>query len=359
MTDITAVTDCDLAQRGRSMIDFEVGLRQNAGRTQAGIERVLADRGVTAETLPEDMEARHRRIEEALGDLPAYRVRSLVGDWSWRQHGKACEEAFEEVRDRVVPTLDALTEGGTTITRHPDVPAPRYWSEIWFHRTTGGWDASDYNGFVHGALVHRRYVARIFPGDVYAQRRRVLEELPHRDYRRILELGTSSGHYTVALSECFPEAHIVGVDLSPRMLEQAQRVGNALGQKWELHVLPGEATGFADESFDLVTSYAIHHELPPRIIKAWFEEAYRLLQPGGDLLMVDVPRYADLDRLAAWRFDWAAKWGGEPYWRAAAQLDFAEGARQAGFVDVRAHGIPPTGNPYLVYGHKPAEGANA
>jgi hypothetical protein len=34
-------------------------------------------------------------------------------------------------------------------------------------------------------------------------------------------------------------------------------------------------------------------------------------------------------------------------------LDLGEGARAAGFVDVRAGGIPPAGNPYFVYGRKP------
>ena len=40
----------------------------------------------------------------------------------------------------------------------------------------------------------------------------IAREAPRRDYRKILELGTSSGHYTVALSEVFPEAEIWGVD---------------------------------------------------------------------------------------------------------------------------------------------------
>lgn len=342
-----------LAQRGRALIDFEVSIRQVANRMQNALEQELARRGVTAETLPEGMDARHRLIEETLADWVPARTRALYGEWCALEHGRACEQAFDEVRDTIAPTLDALAGGATTIEEAPGFVPPSYWSEVWFHRTTGGWDASEYNGFVHGELVHRRYVSKIFPGDIYAQRRRILEELANDDYSRILELGASSGHYTLALAERFPEASIVGMDLSRRMLEQAQRMGNEWGHAWRLIVGAGENSGLADGSFDLVTSYAIHHELPPKIIKRWFEEAFRLLEPGGELLMADVPRYADLDRLAAWRFDWAAKWGGEPYWRSSAMLDLGEGARAAGFVDVRAAGIPPAGNPYYVYGRKP------
>lgn len=345
--------DCAVAQRGRALIDFEVGVRQTASRLQAELETGLAARGVTAQTLPLDMEARHDMIDAALADVPSYATSALLGDWSAREHGRVCEQAFAEVADTVVPLLEALAVGGTTITNDPAFAPPKYWSSVWFHRTSGGWDGNAYNGYIHGELVHRRYVSRIFPGDIYAQRRRVLDELPRNDYARIFEMGTSSGHYTVALAERFADATIVGIDPSVRMLEQAQRVGNALSASWDLHVGVGEESGFADGSFDLVTSYAIHHELPPKIIALWFAEAFRLLTPGGDLLMTDVPRYADLDRMAAWRFDAAAKWGGEPFWRASAQIDLGEAARAAGFVDVRAGGIAPTGNPYVVYGRKP------
>lgn len=345
----------ELAQRGRALIDFEVGIRQAAHRMQTVVERALADRGVTADTLPESMEDRHAMVDSTLGDYLPYRTRALLGEWTAKEHGKVCEEAFEEIRESVAPMLDALAHGGTTID---DLPGemPRYFSSAWFHRTTGGWDASDYNGFIHGELVHKRYVARIYPGDIYAQRRALLDQLPARSYGRILEFGTSSGHYTLALAERFPDAEIVGVDLSRRMLEQAQRVANERGLGWKLFVGAAEDTGFEDAGFDLVTSFAIHHELPPRIIKRWFEEAFRLLRPGGELLMADVQRYADLDRLTAWRFDWAAKWGGEPFWRSAAMVDFAEGATAAGFVDVRAEGVPPSGYPYFVYARKPADG---
>lgn len=343
--------DVSISQRGRARIDFEVGVRLAARRRQQACEAVLMNRGVTSETLPEAMDARHALIDETLGDVPAWRTHAWLSDWSSREHGRVCEDAFEEVQDTVAPALDALANGPTRLT-DSGAAKPRYWSQVWFHRTRGGWDASPYNGYVHGEFVHRRYVSRIYPGDIYAQRRSVLDALGDFSPRDIVEFGTSSGHYTVALAERFADAAIIGIDPSRRMLEQAQRVGNALGHAWDLRVGVGEDSGLADESADLVTSYAIHHELPPRVITAWFAQAYRLLRPGGMLLMADVPRYADLDRMAAWRFDWAAKWGGEPFWRASAQMDLGEGARAAGFVDVRTAGLPPMGNPYFVVGRK-------
>jgi ubiquinone/menaquinone biosynthesis C-methylase UbiE len=111
---------------------------------------------------------------------------------------------------------------------------------------------------------------------------------------------------------------------------------------------------FADASFDLVTAYAIHHEMPVKAIEAIFVEAFRVLEPGGDMVMADVARTQSLDKLTAWRFDWLARWGGEPFWRSTAKLDMEPMARAAGFVDVRGWQPNPGRDPYIIYGRKPA-----
>ncbi|MFC0203599.1 class I SAM-dependent methyltransferase [Novosphingobium soli] len=343
-----------LGQRGRALMDFEVTTRLAASRLQQQVEGELAAQGLDAATLPEDMEQRHRTIDAALAQSPAYQARALLGEWCAKQHGRAAEQAFAEIEEALLPQLEALREGGTTITEH-DFTAPHYWSKVWFHRTRGGWDAGPWNGFVHGELVHKKYVSKIFPGDIYGNRRLVLRSLPRDDYRRILEIGTSSGHHSVAIAEVFPEAHLTGIDPSLRMLEQAQRVANEKGLAWDLHTGVGEDMPmFADGSFDLVTAYAIHHEMPVKAIEAIFAEAFRVLEPGGDLVMADVARTQSLDRLTAWRFDWLARWGGEPFWRSTARLDMEPLARAAGFVDVRGWQPNPGRDPYIIYGRKPA-----
>jgi SAM-dependent methyltransferase len=346
--------DFTLAQRGRALMDFEVTARRTASALQAESESELASHGLPADALPDDMEERHRVIETALAGSGAWRLRGLLGDWCAVNHGLAAEAAFDEIADRLGPGLAELDDGQTTIDYREGFEPPRYWSSVWFHRTHGGWDGHPQNGFIHGEIVHKRYVAKVFPGDLYGTRRRVAREAPREEYDRILEIGTSSGHYTAALGDVFPKAEITGLDPSPRMLEQARRVGNERGAAWKLLVGVGEQSGLPDASFDLITAYAIHHEIPPRIVTALFEEIYRLLEPGGDFVIADVKRTWEHDRMMAWRFDWTAKWGGEPFWRPTANLDFAAMARDAGFVDVAGYGLPPSGDPYVVRGRKPA-----
>lgn len=343
----------ELGQRGRALMDFEVSTRQAAGRLQAQVEADLAKAGVTAETLPDDMEERHRVIDAAVGGTPTMQARALLGEWCAKQHGRAAEQAFEEIREDVLPEIERLRSGPTTITQH-EFDAPDYWSKIWFHRTRGGWDASEHNGFVHGEIVHKKYVSKVFPGDIYGNRRAVLRELPRDDYKRILEIGTSSGHHAVAIAEVFPDARLTGIEPSLRMLEQAQRVANEKGLAWDLHTGVGEDLSlFEDDSFDLVTAYAIHHEMPVKAIDVIFRQAFRVLEPGGDLIMADVARSYSQDKMTGWRFDWLARWGGEPFWRSTARLDMEPMLREAGFVDVRGWQPNPGRDPYIIYGRKP------
>ena len=95
------------------------------------------------------------------------------------------------------------------------------------------------------------------------------------------------------------------------------------------------------------------HEVPADAARAQLREAFRLLQPGGDVLFSDVSRYAVLDKKAVFWAEYGAVHGGEPFWREAASLDLAEAAREAGFVNVRSEALGGGIYPWYVYGHKP------
>lgn len=338
-----------LRQRGRASIDFLSQLLRARGPVNAQIAQDLKAADISADTLDEDIDAGIEAYENALDNSPAFQTMELLSDWHYRRYGAIVTEGFEEIEPELAPLMTSLMEGPSTLTLDPSLKAPDYWEGVDFHRTQGGWDGHPHMGYIHGELIHKKLVDGFNPGTIFAQRGAAAEKAPKDSYRRILDMGCSSGHYTTMLAKTYPEAKIVGVELSARMLEHALRTANHSGLAWELHQCAAEDTPFEDASFDLVTSYILLHEMPAHAIEKLFAEAYRLLEPGGDMVISDVPRYADMDALAIVKADRDAQLGGEPHWRSAAQLDLADLARAVGFKSVSTSGPFP----YSVIAAKP------
>ena len=125
---------------------------------------------------------------------------------------------------------------------------------------------------------------------------------------RVVDLGCSVGVSTQALARWLnarAEANgvlaptLIGLDLSPEMLSVA-RVRDLQGLVNDWRHAAAEDTGLATASVDLVSLQFVCHELPQSATRAVLAEAFRLLRPGGVLLMVDQdPGSSVLQRLPA------------------------------------------------------------
>ncbi|MDX2212785.1 MAG: class I SAM-dependent methyltransferase [Oculatellaceae cyanobacterium bins.114] len=105
--------------------------------------------------------------------------------------------------------------------------------------------------------------------------------------RRILDLGCGTGTTTRLLKTTFPEAEVIGVDLSPYMLVVAEDKAQVAKLPIQFRHGNAEKTGFPDASFDLVTASLLFHETPPDISKQILREAFRLLTVGGEVVVLD------------------------------------------------------------------------
>lgn len=106
--------------------------------------------------------------------------------------------------------------------------------------------------------------------------------------QRILDLGCGAGLSTFALQACFPQAQLTGLDLSPYFLAVAQYQAQQHHHTMHWVHAAAEATGLPDHSFDLVSLCLVAHELPQSATQALFQEAHRLLAPGGHLALMDM-----------------------------------------------------------------------
>jgi SAM-dependent methyltransferase len=349
---MTSHMKTELQQRGRAELSFVADLGLVGGQLRRAVRKDIEARGVEPGNLPADLDERSAVVEGALRDSRAFQNFRMLHGWGLNNLTRAAFDAFEANRSVLEPQLKAAPRGPATLTVPEGVNIPSYWHN-WFHNTTGGWDGHEYMGFIHGELIHRWVVGTTFPGNIFKQREDAATEAPRKDYRRVLDMGCGTGHYTRALTARFPQAEIWGIDCSIRELEYALRVANDNGWAWKLHRVPNEHTGFPAAHFDFVTSYILLHEIPVDAIHATFREAFRLLEPGGDMLMSDVTRFVEMDPVSVWMQDWAARREVEPFWRESASLDLAKAARDAGFVDVASYGLGAMKYPWIVRGRKP------
>lgn len=121
---------------------------------------------------------------------------------------------------------------------------------------------------------------------------------------RVLDVATGGGHTALAFS--YHAKEVVASDLTPRMLEAAERFvvsrgrSNVVFQQADAESMP-----FADADFDVVTARLAPHHFPspPRFVA----EVARVLRPGGRFILDDNMGPEDdeldafMDRFERWR----------------------------------------------------------
>jgi SAM-dependent methyltransferase len=103
--------------------------------------------------------------------------------------------------------------------------------------------------------------------------------------RRVLDLGTGSGAAARLAAERWPEADVVGVDVSRAMVAEARRLASSSRESYE--VADSSALPFADASFDAVL---LNNMIP------FFDEVVRVTAPGGWVAVA----FAHGDRTPIW-----------------------------------------------------------
>lgn len=112
------------------------------------------------------------------------------------------------------------------------------------------------------------------------------------------------------------------------MLVMADYKAKQLGLDIEWQHGNAECTKFPNASFDIVTASLLFHETPPRVAVSILHEAFRLLVPGGQAIIMDGNQKTLLNT------DWLSEIFEEPYIK-----DYAKGSvdawmGEAGFVAV-------------------------
>lgn len=232
-------------------------------------------------------------------------------------------------------TAETMAREGTIRKRWEigvDKVAKDYVDEYWYNPTIHNFGNIGFLGAIHAALAPistkvidivaydgeniRSIVAQKLSRIVMAQNIKAGRN-PGRN-PRVLDMCCGVGISTRALQDAFPDSElVVGVDTSSEMINMAGFLTNHVGfirpllsyitntsktqrkvsmtkgrrkfaRRAKFTIGNAEHTKFPSKTFDLVTVMYAFHEAPMEGREKILREAYRVLQPGGTLAVVDI-----------------------------------------------------------------------
>ncbi|MEM6400264.1 MAG: methyltransferase domain-containing protein [Cyanobacteria bacterium P01_D01_bin.116] len=164
--------------------------------------------------------------------------------------------------------------------RRDDVVIPEYYSSQNFHGVDKGYLNPS------AAVTYDAVTQYLLPPNETWIRQALIDGVKVKP-RRILDLGCGTGSTTIMLKQAFRDAEVIGLDLSPYMLLRSFHKSQSAGLNIEWRQGNAENTYFADASFDLVTASLLLHETPSTVVQNILHECFRLLVPGGQVLILD------------------------------------------------------------------------
>lgn len=189
------------------------------------------------------------------------------------------------------------------------------------------------------AELYNHQVEILFTGTAQAMRRLVFKPLHEAlkgktlEKTHVLELAAGTGEISTAVAHAYPGLNYTVSDLSRAYLEGAkERLKN---KKINFIQAAAEDLPFKDSSLDIVFSVFLFHEIPSAVRESALKEAYRVLKPGGRLIIVDSIQKKDMPdyEWALYRFPIDYH---EPFYKGYTEWDMTESLKEFGFSEAQS-----------------------
>lgn len=141
----------------------------------------------------------------------------------------------------------------------------------------------------HAAFIYDTCEPILLLGKQAEYDRHLLSLLGLTTSDRVLDLGCGTGVLTRMIGDQLDAAaggESVGIDAAARMIAVARKKRASLSCRFE--VMAAEDLAFPDASFDAVVSSLFFHHVQMDLKQSALAEAYRVLKPGGRLVIADM-----------------------------------------------------------------------
>jgi len=345
--EMLAVPTADETARQQFVVAFKQALNRGLRKTQGDLFETVVAPGWAAEhgAPPTTRET----IREAMQADPAYRSWSSLARAAQEQMWITVGDSIFRERERLAATAERFAQAPTrrgSLTLDPSFAPPRGVTGVDIHLQPGGYaldlgegDCSAGALYESGGNLYAfgQGISRTDSKAAHVQRF-LRERFPRLQPRRILDMGCSAGSASVPYAEAYPEAEVHAIDVGSGMLRYAHARAESLGVAVHFHQMDVARTRFEDESFDLIVSHNLMHEISAPTRRGMLRESRRLLRPGGVCVHQDVPlRFQGLSEFRKFDMSWDTLNNNEPYWEVYANADLQPELRAAGFAEDCIH----------------------
>ena len=324
----------DLESRDDFLTGFRFwGTKMAVPAAARRFNKILLDNGLDTKSINTELEDVFPLIENDPILGIAARYRTGVHDVMHRNF----DVEFKSNADIYLEEMEGFDNiGPGKLELNPNLKIPDYASyEI--HTQPGGYVGNPFAGHIYHYSTNNFYQGLRVSNYQDELHTKLANQVPAPEdglVNRVLDQGCGIGQLAVALKERFSEAEVWGIDVGAPMIRYGHMRAVELDVAVNFSQRLVEDSQFEDNSFDIVTSYILHHELPEDISKKVVGEVNRILRPGGVFFPIDFQTGAYKGAESAWARYMQFKdhrWNEEVWRQEYGKFNFPQAMREAGF----------------------------